>query len=99
MDVSICVGTHFLTYDSFVTLLANIAGILRSLYECSIAQLDVPMNPLMFRFAHKVAFELSSNNSHTWLKLNQGQTCHIFCWWVSILDQFTCLCTSLAKNP
>jgi hypothetical protein len=53
----------------------------------------------MFRFARKVAFELSSDESRTWLKLNQGQARHIFCWWVSILDQFTRLCTSLAKNP
>jgi hypothetical protein len=53
----------------------------------------------MFRFARKVAFELSSDDSRTWLKLNQGQACLVFCWWVSILDQFTRLCTSLAKNP
>jgi hypothetical protein len=42
---------------------------------------------------------LSSDDSRTWLKLNQGQACHIFCWWVSILDQFTKLCTGLAKTP
>jgi hypothetical protein len=53
----------------------------------------------MFRFARKVAFEFSFDESRTWLKLNQGQARHIFCWWVSILDQFTRLCTSLAKNP
>jgi hypothetical protein len=53
----------------------------------------------MFRFARKVAFELSSDESRTWLKLNHGQARPIFCWWVSILDQFTRLCTSLAKNP
>jgi hypothetical protein len=99
VDISICVGAHFLTYDSFVTLLANIAGILSSFYECSLPHLDAHMNPLMYRFARKVAFELSSNNSCTWLKLNQGQAHPVFCWWVSILDQFTRLCTSLAKNP
>jgi hypothetical protein len=53
----------------------------------------------MFCFARKVAFKLSYNDSHTWLKLNHCQTCHVFCWWVSIFDQFSCLCTSLAKNP
>ena len=31
VDVSIRAGTHYLTYDSFMTLLANIAGILGSL--------------------------------------------------------------------
>ena len=66
---------------------------------CSITHLDTPTNPLMFCFARKVAFKLSSNDSRTWLKLNHGQTCHVFCWWVSILDQFSCLCTSLTKNP
>jgi hypothetical protein len=99
VDVSIHIGTHFLTYESFMTLLANITGILGSQYSCTILHLDSPTNPLMFRFTHKVAFKLSSDDSHTWLMLNQGQACHVFCWWVSILDQFTRLCTSLAKNP
>jgi hypothetical protein len=82
-----------------MTLLANIAGIVGALYRCTTLYLDSPSNPLMFHFARRVAFELSSDESRTWLKLNQGQARQIFCWWVSILDQFTRLCTGLAKNP
>ena len=57
------------------------------------------MTPLIFRFARQVAFELSSDESRTWLKHNSTQTRHLFCWWVSILDQFTRLSISLAKHP
>lgn len=45
VDVSIYVGTHFLMYNSIMTLLANIAGILCSLYEYSVPCLNTPQTP------------------------------------------------------
>jgi hypothetical protein len=46
-----------------------------------------------------VAFELSAYDSRQWLKHNSSQTRHTFCWWVSILDQFTRLTVTLVRNP
>jgi hypothetical protein len=99
VDVSLRTGTHYLSYNTFLTLLANIAGIVGSFYVCNKQDIEAPTNPLIYRFARQVAFELSSDDSRTWLKHNPGQARHLFCWWVSILDQFTRLSVGLAKNP
>ena len=85
VDVSLRTGSHFLTYPTFLTLLANIAGIVGSFYVCDKQSIDAPTNPLIYRFARQVAFELSSDDSRTWLKHNPGQARPLFAWWVSIL--------------
>ena len=66
---------------------------------CRKEPLDAHTNPLMYQFARQVAFEISMEESCTWLKHNPAQAQPVFCWWVSILDQFTCLCTGFIKNP
>jgi hypothetical protein len=68
VDTTLQTGTYFLSYNTFITLLANVIGIIGSFYQCSTIDIDTPMNPLMFLFAYHVAFELSSDDSHTWLK-------------------------------
>jgi hypothetical protein len=99
VDVSLRTGSHFLTYSTFLTLLANIAGIVGSFYVCDKQTIEAPTNPLIYRFVRQVAFELSSDDSRTWLKHNPGQARPLFAWWVSILDQFTRLSVGLSKNP
>jgi hypothetical protein len=99
VDVTLWSGNHFLSYPTFLTLLANIAGIVGAFYLCDKDDIDIPTTPLIFQFAWQVAFELSSDESRAWIKHNSGQSHQLFCWWVSILDQFTWLSVSLAKHP
>jgi hypothetical protein len=100
VDTSLRAGTNFLAYGSFLTLLANISAVISSFYVVlDPNDFNHPANPPMWRFARKVAFELSAFDSRLWLKHNSAQSRHAFCWWVSILDQFTRLTVTLVRNP
>ena len=51
VNTTLQTGTYFLSYNTCMTLLANIIGIIGSFYQCSTIEIDTPMNPLMFWFA------------------------------------------------
>jgi hypothetical protein len=70
VDVTLWSGNHFLSYPTFLTLLANIAGIVGAFYLCDKDDIDIPTTPLIFRFAWQVAFELSSDQSRALIKHN-----------------------------